>query len=59
MTLIEPVMTPHGTYDNIVTAQREVYECGVLVGVASWKTLLVRPWQYYNDLPRVKESSHA
>jgi hypothetical protein len=47
-------MKPHGIYDNTATMQREQWQCGVLVGYASWVTLRVRPWGFYNDLPKDK-----
>jgi hypothetical protein len=45
-------MTPHGIFDNAQTQRREQWQCGVLIGVATWITFASMPWGYFNDLPR-------
>jgi hypothetical protein len=42
----------NGMYDNNGTGHREQYLNGVLVGRAGWVTLRVRPWGFYNDVPK-------
>jgi hypothetical protein len=36
-------MTPHGIFDNTQSMQRESWQCGVLIGIASRQTFAARP----------------